>query len=143
MAELGFIETWTATCLLTGKEFECGRPNDIFECRHKDRFCCPNYLRHFVKGNNCKLAVSRYKRYDRYCLPSSLEPEVERLKDRSTVGLADMYRKTEELYLNCNVPETRAKYRTTLGAITKILIERKENGALAVNLKNKGEKYCG
>lgn len=130
MAVLNFRETWTAKCLLTGKEFECGRPNDMFECRHKNRFCCPNYLRHYVRGNNCKLAVSRYKRYDRFCLPSSLEPEVERLKDRSTDELASIYNETENLFLESKVPETKAKYRTTLGAITVILTQRGEKEVL-------------
>lgn len=130
MEGLNFRETWTAKCLLTGKEFECGRPNDMFECRHKNRFCCPNYLRHYVRGNNCKLAVSRYKRYDRFCLPSSLEPEVERLKDRSTDELASIYNETENLFLESKVPETKAKYRTTLGAITVILTQRGEKEVL-------------
>ena len=130
MAGLNFRETWTAKCLLTGKEFECGRPNDMFECRHKNRFCCPNYLKHYVRGNNCKLAVSRYKRYDRFCLPSSLEPEVERLKDRSTDELTSIYNETENLFLESKVPETKAKYRTTLGAITVILTQRDEKEVL-------------
>ena len=130
MAVLNFRETWTAKCLLTGKEFECGRPNDMFECRHKNRFCCPNYLKHYVRGNNCKLAVSRYKRYDRFCLPSSLEPEVERLKDRSTDELTSIYNETENLFLESKVPETKAKYRTTLGAITVILTQRDEKEVL-------------
>lgn len=130
MEGLNFRETWTAKCLLTGKEFECGRPNDMFECRHKNRFCCPNYLKHYVRGNNCKLAVSRYKRYDRFCLPSSLEPEVERLKDRSTDELTSIYNETENLFLESKVPETKAKYRTTLGAITVILTQRGEKEVL-------------
>lgn len=130
MEGLNFRETWTAKCLLTGKEFECGRPNDMFECRHKNRFCCPNYLKHYVRGNNCKLAVSRYKRYDRFCLPSSLEPEVERLKDRSTDELTSIYNETENLFLESKVPETKAKYRTTLGAITVILTQRDEKEVL-------------
>ena len=131
---LGFRETWTAKCTLTGEELKCGRPTDIFECRHKDKRLCPNYLKHYIKGNNCKLAIMPHERYDRFCLPSRLKPEVERLKGRSTTGLAALYKESEKSYFECDVPEIKVQLRATLGAIIVILSERDAKSIIFKNL---------
>ncbi len=135
MEGLGQREIWTAKCLLNGNEFSCGRINDIFQCRHPNRFSCPNFMRHYEKGCNCRLAVSPHPRYDRYCLPSRLQPEVERLRDRSTLGLAALYNQTEKAYFECKVPETKTQLRATLGAIIIILTERDAKTVIFENLE--------
>ncbi len=122
----GLRETWTAKCSITGEEFQCGRINDMFECRNKDRHLCPNFLNHYVKGVNCKLAVTPYIRYEHCVLPSRLEPQVEKLKNRSTVGLAAIFKETEERYLHCESPNTKVELKAVLGAIIVILRERGE-----------------
>ena len=126
-------EMWKAKCHITGEEFVFGRINDLFECRNPKRFTCPNFTP-YMNSYNCILLKPPCIRYDRYCLPSRLNSEVERLKGRDTEGLANMFFKTEKEYLDTEVSEKKTQLRAVLGAIIVILRERKEQKAIFKNL---------
>ncbi len=45
-----------AECLITKKALPERNVHFIgFECRNKDRYCCPNYRYSFLDGTNCQL----------------------------------------------------------------------------------------
>lgn len=115
-----------ANCLLTGESLpQVNTYLSGYECREKNKECCPNYMRNTVHGRNCRLLQDNERKYARCCLRSTLEPFKEKYKNKDTLELNALYKELEEKFLDCVDPERRTTLRAQLGAIEEILLERR------------------
>lgn len=114
-------------CVISGEELPKVTVNFVgYECRIENKELCPNYMRNFVNGRNCRLLQNNDRKYAKCCLRSTLEPIKEQYKNKGTVELAALYKALEEKYLDSIDADKRTNLRNQLGAIEEILLERKK-----------------